>query len=489
MLRCETIEVNYTLKQAPMRTKRHFFLFSLFGLLVLSYCKDESIGPTDPEIPPGTAVLPTNIQPRNGDAQRGWDYLRTGDFIGGGIPLAVYNSFPGNTNDENLLQREGPNAKLPPGFNAFTTASGVQVASGLTCFGCHSGKVNGQFIPGLGNSLLDFTQNNAALFNILEFGIRNRYGEQSPEWQVFEPFVRGSKVTLPYIIMPFKGINPAFALEQASVAHRRPADLSWNGGQTIFPVPQASIGSDVPPLWLAKKKYALYYNGMGRGDFSKLLMQVAVVAVEDTINARRINNNFKDVMAWLQQLQAPKYPGTIDQTLAAKGRTIYAKNCQACHGTYGAEESYPNLLVRLDKVGTDSAYANYFMENIQFSNWYTQSWYGQSAPRSEAKPSRGYVAPPLDGIWATAPYLHNGSVPTMEDLLDSTQRPKYWRRSFEDKDYDLQKMGWKYSVEANATDKQTYNTTLKGYGNGGHTYGDQMSVEERRALLEYLKQL
>ena len=99
MLRCETIEVNYTLKQPPMRTKRHFFLFSL-GLLVLSYCKDESIGPADPEIPPGTAVLPTNIQPRNGDAQRGWDYLRTGDFIGGGIPLAVYNSFPGNNNDE-----------------------------------------------------------------------------------------------------------------------------------------------------------------------------------------------------------------------------------------------------------------------------------------------------------------------------------------------------------------------------------------------------
>jgi mono/diheme cytochrome c family protein len=473
----------------PMDTTRRLFLLAALSLLAMGYCKDESIGAPDPEIPSGTSVLPTNLQPLNGNAAQGWAYLRTGDFIGGGIPLQIYRSFPTNLSDENLLQREGSNAKLPPGFNAYTTPSGVEVASGVTCFGCHSGKINGQFIPGLGNSLLDFTQNNSTLFNFLELGIRNRYGEQSAEWKAFEPYGRGSKVVLPYIVLPFKGINPAFALEQASVAHRRPADLNWNGGKTIYPIPTESIGSDVPPLWLAKKKYALYYNGMGRGDFSKLLMQVAVVAVEDTVNARRINNNFKDVVAWLQQLQAPPYPGTIDLALAAKGKTIYAKNCQACHGTYGAEESYPNLLVRLDKVGTDSAYANYFMENISFSNWYTQSWYGQSSPRSEARPSRGYVAPPLDGVWATAPYLHNGSVPNLEDLLNSPQRPKYWRRNFDDKDYDVQKVGWKYSIETSATDKQTYNTTLKGYGNGGHTYGDQLDAAERKALLEYLKQL
>ena len=129
------------------------------------------------------------------------------------------------------------------------------------------------------------------------------------------------------------------------------------------------------------------------------------------------------------------------------------------------------------------------MENIAFSNWYNQSWYAQSSPRSEAKPSRGYVAPPLDGVWATAPYLHNGSVPDLETLLDSKLRPKFWKRSFDDKDYDLTKVGWKYSVEANAKDKETYNTALLGYGNGGHTYGDVLDVEERKALMEYLKRL
>jgi mono/diheme cytochrome c family protein len=472
-----------------MNTKRQVLLYTFVALFWLSLGKAILFSPSDPEIPVGTTLLPTNVQTADGDAQQGWDYLRYGDFIGGGIPLDFYTSFKRNLDPDNLLQREGDNAQLPPGFNAYTTAAGVKLASGITCFGCHSSSINGQYIPGLGNSSMDFSQNNTTLFKLVEFGVRNRYGKSSPEWKAFEPFLRGSRSTTPYIVMPFQGINPAFALEQASVAHRQAANLGWNGGEPVFPIPQESIGSDVPPLWLAKKKYALYYNGMGRGDFTKLLMQVAVVAVEDTATARAINHKFKDVMAWLQKLEAPKYPGSIDTRLAARGRSLYNKNCMACHGRYGEEASYPNLLVRLDKVKTDSAYALYFMENIAFSNWYNQSWYAQSSPRSEAKPSPGYVAPPLDGVWATAPYLHNGSIPDMETLLDSSKRPQFWKRNFKELEYDLAKMGWKYSVEEHARGKQTYNTTLKGYGNGGHTYGDHLEEEERRALMEYLKGL
>ena len=45
-----------------------------------------------------------------------------------------------------------------------------------------------------------------------------------------------------------------------------------------------------------------------------------------------------------------------------------------------------------------------------------------------ADPVPGYTAPPLDGIWATGPFLHNGSVPNLALVLDSTRRPTYWRR-------------------------------------------------------------
>src|SRR5256885_8025425 len=54
--------------------------------------------------------------------------------------------------------------------------------------------------------------------------------------------------------------------------------------------------------------------------------------------------------------------------------------------------------------------------------------------RSDPQP--GYIAPPLDGIWATAPFFHNGSVPTLEGVLDSTKRPAKWTRSFVSTDYD-----------------------------------------------------
>lgn len=104
-------------------------------------------------------------------------------------------------------------------------------------------------------------------------------------------------------------------------------------------------------------------------------------------------------------------------------------------------------------------------------------------------PFNGYIAPPLDGIWITAPYLHNGSVPDLETLLNSKERPRYWSRDFDNPEYDYKKVGWKYSAEDSAGDTNVYNTDLPGYGNYGHRYGDKLSSTERKAIIEYLKTL
>jgi hypothetical protein len=109
----------------------------------------------------------------------------------------------------------------------------------------------------------------------------------------------------------------------------------------------------------------------------------------------------------------------------------------------------------------------------------------------------GYIAPPLDGVWATAPYLHNGSVPTLEALLNSTKRPQYWIRTFDSSDYNDKTLGWNYTAleygKDGATDseqrKRLYDTTLPGYSKNGHTFGDHLTDAERRQLLEYLKTL
>jgi len=96
-----------------------------------------------------------------------------------------------------------------------------------------------------------------------------------------------------------------------------------------------------------------------------------------------------------------------------------------------------------------------------------------------------YAARPLDGVWAAAPYLHNGSVPTLYDLLlPPAQRPKTFALGA--REYDPVKLGF---VVITACDQQDclVDTTRTGDGNGGHLWGTDLSEADRMALLEFLK--
>jgi mono/diheme cytochrome c family protein len=110
---------------------------------------------------------------------------------------------------------------------------------------------------------------------------------------------------------------------------------------------------------------------------------------------------------------------------------------------------------------------------------------------SRDDPLLAYKARPLDGIWATAPYLHNGSVPTLHDLLlPAAERPKRFRLGT--RAYDFEKVGYQAmasgGTEFRVTDDR--GQTVDGNDNAGHEYGvAQMTPAQRRALLEYLKTL
>jgi hypothetical protein len=80
-------------------------------------------------------------------------------------------------------------------------------------------------------------------------------------------------------------------------------------------------------------------------------------------------------------------------------------------------------------------------------------------------------------------------VPTLEGVLNSKIRPTYWSRDFNHPQYDYEQIGWKYTQEDSARGTAVYNTTLAGYGNYGHTFGDKLSEAERKAVIEYLKTL
>lgn len=430
--------------------------------------------------------IPQSPQFTGGNPEAGLQYLIYGDYIGSGIPWDLYLELFGEYTDTHL-RREGDNLHAPYSSNVFTTANGVKVVSG-NCFTCHASYFNGKLDLSIGESWSDFTANQKLKVKLLNLKVALTYKKDSPERKAFENLGHFQKALAPHIITKVQGVNAAFRLEEACVAYRNPDDLTYTD-KPGFKLNGFDIGADVPPLWNVKKKNALYYNAMGRGDFTKLLMQASVLGIADSTAAREVNVHFRDVLAWLNSLEAPAYPREVDEKLARKGKTIFTLTCKKCHGTYGEDEEYPNLLVPLSEVKTDPYYAWYFSQQSGLADWYNQSWFSQSAPTSRMEPSLGYVAPPLDGVWATAPYLHNGSVPTLDDLLYSPQRPLYWRRSGKRSDYDYQKIGWQYSAENNARENWTYDASVEGYGNQGHTFGDHLTPEERQALIEYLKTL
>lgn len=430
--------------------------------------------------------LKASPQAPMGDAAAGFQYLTQGDYIGSGIP---FDFILPRLNDykDTLFNRSEENEHLSYYNVAFEAANGVKVMSG-NCFTCHAGYLNGTFIAGLGNSLSDFRKNNTFQMRMIKFLVHRKFKKDSPERAAFETYAHINPKALPYIVTPNPGVNPAFRLEEAYGNFRQPEDLTFHK-KGNFDLINYTLASDVPPWWHFKKKKALYYNGMGRGAFSKLLMQASLQGVKDSTHARQIHEHFDDVVAYLNSIEAPPYPTAIDEDLVVKGKPIFEEKCQKCHGTYGDKESYPNKLVSLDVVKTDPYYARYFSSVAGLAEWYNQSWYATSTPVSRLETLDGYVAPPLDGVWATAPYFHNASVPTLDDVLNSKNRPTYWERSWKNDDYDYQKVGWNYTRRSDAKLEHTYDTTLPGYGNMGHYFGDVLNEEERAAVIEYLKTL
>ncbi len=445
------------------------------GLLVLS-----------PENIPGTSYLEPSAQ-RGGDPSVGYNYLIYGDYISSGIPLGIYRR--GTKDSPHDLGRSGDNKGIPFQFNVITTADSAKLVV-PTCLTCHAEFLNGRLVVGLGNNTDDHTRNEPGRFQMAAMAISMQYGKKSPEWAGFAPVNKAQKAVGEYILTAVRGVNPADKIFASLAAHRDAVDLRWLD-EPQFDVPKEVIPTDVPAWWLMKKKNALYYNGLGRGDFARLVSASGMLTMRDSAEARRVDARFPDLIAWIRTLEPPKYPYPIDRELAAAGKKIFEKTCYKCHGAYGDSVSYPNLLVSLEKVGTDPLLSMAYQKYPEYSTWYNNSWYGQGPNKGQLLPNDGYVAPPLDGIWATAPYLHNASVPTLEDLLNSPQRPVYWKRSFSNTEanYDKAKVGWKYAVETSKTDSETYDTTLPGYGNGGHRFGDKLTAEEREAVIEYLKTL
>ena len=123
---------------------------------------------------------------------------------------------------------------------------------------------------------------------------------------------------------------------------------------------------------------------------------------------------------WIWTLPPPKYPFAIDSGRSMRGKAIYDQHCAECHSFSGSKTG---TVESLASVNTDPYRLRSFtyIFAVNQANLFPGSRYRFT----HFSKTDGYANQPLDGIWARAPYLHNGSVPTLADLLmDPSSRPK-----------------------------------------------------------------
>jgi hypothetical protein len=311
----------------------------------------------------------------------------------------------------------------------------------------------------------------------------------------------GRPPRLPFHFTTVRGTTEAGAMSVFLLGLRDP-DLSVRTSRLNLGV-HDDLCADAPAWWHLKKKKTIYHGGGGDARSVRALMQFMMSPLNSSEVFQREEKTFADIQAYLLSIEPPKYVFPIDRELAAKGEQLFAKNCARCHGTYGEKWTYPNQIVPLEEIGTDPTRLRGLTR--EFDDYYNRSWFAQEKRGDgeeggyKLKQRDGYQAPPLDGVWATAPYFHNGSVPTVYHVLNSKARPSIFTRSFRtDRDaYDPVKLGWKISMLERVPDNKTpaierrkvYDTTQPGRGNGGHTFGDKLSDTERYAVIEFLKTL
>jgi mono/diheme cytochrome c family protein len=428
-----------------------------------------------PPAPPDYAIHVPSFDQPSGDAQAGYDYLINGDYQRLGPDLAGFKAAqPPITPDYQLPGRTGDNVGLSYMFNAAKADDGSKVAA-MNCLSCHANHFQGKLTIGLGRPQRMVRTDDV---NVIGIAIDN-------------PFALGSSVTTVGRLLGgvYLGVMDVFPY---LASHRAPETLVWTDTQQFNPDAGVQGWVDIPPWWRTKKKNALYSNGSGRGVQGHHMSFMSIFSVKDTSEATVIEKKFNDVEAYIRSIEPPPFPGTIDRDLAAKGEAVFNTTCAECHGTYGTNWTYPNVIIPYEQVGTDPSLATgHWMAPAK--DWYSKSWYAREK-KSWIEIVEGYYAPPLDGVWATAPFLHNGSVPTLDGVIDPKKRPVVWTSDMiHDDDYDFDRVGWKDKPGEVTVTLDTgfgkFDTSLAGNSNQGHTYGADLTSEAQKAVLEYLKTL
>src|SRR4029434_7959148 len=241
----------------------------------------------------------------------------------------------------------------------------------------------------------------------------------------------------------------------------------------------------MPSVWNLKKYHPEKGMLMNLAGDSHDARSVIIDSALGLLNAEPHNrNDFLEqvdcLLKYLGEKQAPKFPFPINQALAESGKAIFAANCARCHASERTGTRVP-----VEEVGTDTERLKTWSKQAAIeSNKVVRNFGIERKGLVEIEPS-GYIAAFLDGIWLRAPYLHNGSVPTLRDLLKpAAERPKVFHRGYDV--YDPVDVGFMTQGKEAERVGTKYNVSERSNGNQGHEYGSKLTAKEKDDLIEYL---
>lgn len=271
---------------------------------------------------------------------------------------------------------------------------------------------------------------------------------------------------------------------------------TFNSAKALFnfpfhQLPQSELwgAADFPPIWNQRPREGMQLHWDGNNTKVNERNKSAAFGTGTTpatIDLKAIGR----LETWLLDLKAPRYPYPIDQAKAAAGAPLYKQLCADCHGQDGSNFAgkWVGKVTHINDIGTD----RFRLDSYTYDLAANQStlYAGEPYRFTHFRKTFGYANMPLDGIWLRAPYLHNGSVPTLRALLEpSAQRPPVFWRGYDV--FDQAGVGFVSNVPAEG--RRTFyrfDTKAIANSNKGHegpAYGTTLSPAQKDAIVEYLK--
>lgn len=285
----------------------------------------------------------------------------------------------------------------------------------------------------------------------------------------------------------FNGVRPLFGYGRVDALN------PWKLNQlaALYPggIPDSeAIGTvDFPAIWNQQIRQHMGLNWDGNSPLVRdrnVGAAFGAGASAETIDMVSIDR----VSQYLMTLPPPAYPYHVDSAQLQRGERVFQQSCASCHGAGGARLG---AVEPLDSIRTDPNRLHIY--TARFNQQLLDYGVGYPWRITSMHTTNGYANAPLDGIWARAPYLHNGSVPTLWDLLTPEDKRNGGKTTFFRGTglYDTVDVGIRTDIAENDGRRATlYDVTKRGNSNKGHSgayYGTELPAADKRALIEYLK--